>query len=167
MESTTNTETSVVKAEATSVPQFQVAIFMVGEEYFALKISYTQEILLPHKITAVPMAPAIIKGIMNLRGKIITVISLSTLFHLSEKSQDEETRIIVLPFSDTTRLGLWVDKVIGIKFFPEDSIEKTSDILIHKIEEAELVTNALNDNGMIINLLDYSKFLPYLENYNF
>ncbi|MFH0925288.1 MAG: chemotaxis protein CheW [bacterium] len=145
-------------------PQIKIATFVVGGECFALKIDCTQEILIPQEITIIPKVPIFINGIMNLRGKIITIININYLFHLPEKPQDEETRVIILTFKDTCRLGIWVDNVIGISSFSEDLLETTSNILIKK-EDVELIKGIINDNGTIINVLDSSKLISYIENY--
>jgi len=88
--------------------------FSLGEEPYGIQILKVKEIIRLMKITYVPRMPQAVKGVINLRGKIIPVIDLRTKFDFSGKDYDDRTCIIVVEI-DThlgTRLnGLVVDSV--------------------------------------------------------
>ena len=70
--------------------------FMLGDEYYAIPIIKIKEIIGMMGITKVPRLPKFIKGVINLRGKIIPVIDLRIKFGLEERTYDERTSIIVM-----------------------------------------------------------------------
>ncbi len=84
--------------------------FFLGEEEYAIEILKVQEIIGLMPITPVPRMPGYIKGVVNLRGKIVPVMNLRTRFGLTEIDYTEETCIIVVQESQYL-MGVVVDKV--------------------------------------------------------
>ena len=88
--------------------------FQLGEEGYAIPILKVKEIIGMMDITEVPKMPEFVKGVINLRGKIIPVIDLRLKFGLEEKSYDERTSIIVVELESeaaTKTSGIVVDTV--------------------------------------------------------
>jgi purine-binding chemotaxis protein CheW len=83
--------------------------FAVGEDY-GVGISYVTEIINVQAVTEVPELPAYIKGIINLRGKIIPVMDVRVRFNKEPQAYNERTCIIVVDIGDTG-IGLIVDMV--------------------------------------------------------
>ena len=83
--------------------------FRVGRETFGVPISLVHEIVRVPEITAVPDAPDCIEGVINLRGKIVSVVDLRKRFGL-EAGVREETRLMVLDL-EHQRVGVLVDEV--------------------------------------------------------
>ncbi|MFZ0954760.1 MAG: chemotaxis protein CheW [Candidatus Sulfotelmatobacter sp.] len=100
----------------------QLVGFHVGREEFALDILRVQEIIRLPELTRVPSSPKCMDGVMNLRGKIIPVITLRSRFGLDRVPHDEQTRIVVIETKGTV-LGVIVDSVSEVLRIPADSVE--------------------------------------------
>ena len=70
--------------------------FRTGREYFGINISFVNEIIMMQPITAIPEAEDYIKGLINLRGKIIPVIDVRTRFKMEPQEYTDRTCIIVI-----------------------------------------------------------------------
>jgi purine-binding chemotaxis protein CheW len=95
--------------------------FVVGEETYGIDILFITEIVGLQPITTLPEFPDYIKGIINLRGKIIPVMDVRVRFKKESRSYDERTCIIIINSVDTT-LGLIVDAVAEVVIIPEKDI---------------------------------------------
>src|SRR6056297_4095480 len=84
--------------------------FFLGKEEYALEILKVQEIIGLMKITPVPKMPDYIRGVLNLRGKIVPVMNLRTRFGLEEIEDTDETCIIVIQHEEYL-MGVLVDQV--------------------------------------------------------
>lgn len=84
--------------------------FVLGDEEYGLEILKVREIIGHMEITTVPQTPEFIKGVINLRGKVIPVINLRLKFGMPEIEPTEETCIIVVDISGTL-MGILVDTV--------------------------------------------------------
>lgn len=94
---------------------------LAGEDY-GIDIAYVTEIIGIQKITEVPDMPDYVKGVINLRGKVIPVMDVRLRFHLPERDYDERTCIIVVDI-DSTAVGLVVDQVNEVADIPEKDVE--------------------------------------------
>ena len=88
----------------------QVCTFSVGELDFGLDVLLVQEVLRERKVTPVPLAPAHVRGLVNLRGRILTMLDLREWFGLKPRLPGVEGMIVVADGPDGT-IGLWVDRV--------------------------------------------------------
>jgi purine-binding chemotaxis protein CheW len=104
------------------VEMLQLVGFHIGGEEFALDILRVQEIIRLQELTRVPSSPDCMDGVMNLRGKIIPVITLRTRFGLDRIASGEQTRIVVIE-TKATVLGIIVDSVSEVLRIPADSVE--------------------------------------------
>ena len=84
--------------------------FALGHEEYGLEILGVREIIGLMEITAVPQVPEYVKGVINLRGKVIPVIDLGLKFLLSRQEYTKETCIIVINVQNTL-MGIVVDRV--------------------------------------------------------
>jgi purine-binding chemotaxis protein CheW len=96
--------------------------FTLGKEEFGLEIRYVTEIIGVQDITDLPDTPDYLRGVINLRGKVIPVIDMRIRFHLEPKEYDERTCIIHVNMRDTS-VGLIVDTVSEVIEISEDMIE--------------------------------------------
>ena len=100
--------------------------FAVSKERYGIEILKVQEIIKVAQITPVPKCPAFLKGVINLRGKIIPVMDLRTKFNIESIPYDDKTCIIVINVTkDNTSisLGVIVDTVLEVINFGTDEIE--------------------------------------------
>lgn len=104
-------------------------IFALGNEEFGLPIQKVKEIIGMLTITRVPKTSGFIKGVINLRGKIIPVMDLRLKFGLDEKQYDERTCLIVVEISDAAKLiALAVDSVSEVLSIQNAEIEVPPDL---------------------------------------
>lgn len=101
--------------------------FAVGEELYGIEISFVTEIVGIQPITSLPEAPDYMKGIINLRGKIIPVIDIRLKFKKLPKEYDDRTCIIVIDIQDVT-VGLIVDNVAEVLMIEDGNISTPPDL---------------------------------------
>ncbi|MDY0190469.1 MAG: chemotaxis protein CheW [Desulfuromonas sp.] len=96
--------------------------FHMGDEDYGIQIRFVTEIIGIQRITEVPDMPPFIKGVINLRGKVIPVMDVRARFNLPAREYDERTCIIVVQLN-TTSVGLVVDKVNEVADIQPENIE--------------------------------------------
>ena len=97
--------------------------FKLSNEEYGIAIRHIIEIIELQKITEVPDMPGFVRGVINLRGKVIPVIDLRLRFHILEREYDDRTCIIVIHI-DETLIGLIVDTVDEVLLISGDNIEE-------------------------------------------
>ena len=110
----------------------QLVIFNLGVEEFGVNIMQVQEIIRMPDITRIPRSPDYIKGVINLRGKIIVVMDLDRRFGMKETEMTDESRIVVVDIEGTI-IGLFVDSVSEVIRLKGSNIEHTPEIITQKI----------------------------------
>ncbi|MBZ5611361.1 MAG: chemotaxis protein CheW [Acidobacteriia bacterium] len=104
--------------------------FQLGNEEFAFQVLRVREIMGVQEITAVPQTPGYVKGVINLRGKVIPVVDLRLKFGLPEQEYTQRTCIIVVEIhSDAHKhlIGVIVDAVSEVITLQAGEIENTPD----------------------------------------
>ncbi|MDR1041034.1 MAG: chemotaxis protein CheW [Deltaproteobacteria bacterium] len=104
--------------------------FELAGEFYGLDILKIREINGMLDITSVPQTPRFMKGLINLRGKVIPVIDLRLKFGLPEEAYTERTSIIVIEFQTIhgpTQMGILVDRVSEVITINEADIEAAPD----------------------------------------
>ena len=105
--------------------------FTLGHESYGIEVLKVREIIRQTNITAVPQMPAHVRGVINLRGKIIPVIDLRLKFGFAEAASTDQTCIIVvqvkLPDGKASQMGLVVDGVEEVANIAGADIEETPD----------------------------------------
>jgi purine-binding chemotaxis protein CheW len=96
--------------------------FHLAREDYGIEIRHVTEIIGIQKITEVPDMPDYVRGVINLRGKVIPVMDVRTRFRMPPRDYDERTCIVVVNIDDHS-VGLVVDKVNEVADIPEDQIE--------------------------------------------
>lgn len=96
--------------------------FVLAGEQYGLRILSVREIFGMMPITAVPKMPPYIKGVINLRGKVIPVVDLRLKFDMPETDHTPETCIIVVSVNDV-EMGLIVDRVSEVLNIVENDID--------------------------------------------
>lgn len=106
--------------------EYHLVTFLLDSEEFGVDIGRVREILRVGQITLVPNAPLFIRGVINLRGKIIPVLELRKRFDLPETQLTKQSRIVVVEFGPKV-LGLLVDSVSQVIRMPASSVEAPPD----------------------------------------
>jgi len=130
--------------------------FQLGREEYGVEIAAVQEIIRATDITPVPGAPSHVRGVINLRGKIIPVVDLRRRFALAAVEASESQRIIVIELGEK-RIGMLVDSVSQVIKVPAGVVEEMP-------EEATCVAeNFIKGVGKLENrliiILDLNKSL--------
>jgi purine-binding chemotaxis protein CheW len=144
--------------------------FTLGKEVFGLEIRHVTEIVGIQKINTIPESPGYIKGIINLRGKIIPVIDMRLRLKKEPEEYTDRTCIIVVEIQDIT-IGLVVDSVAEVITIADELISPPPDIRtglqsryiegIAKVDEGIIL---LLDNRMIISDADIDELIMTSDN---
>jgi purine-binding chemotaxis protein CheW len=134
--------------------------FRVGNEDYAVDIQRVQEINRFSTLIILPQAPEFIEGLLNLRGRVIPVVSLRKRFGLSGKEQDGDTRILVTEISGRI-VGVMVDSVSEVLRLPIDSICPTPQLVSNG--RAEYLSGVGKAGDRLWVLLDLERLLSIGE----
>jgi len=124
--------------------------FNLMEEFYGVNVNWILQIIAIPDITMIPKTPEFVKGVINLRGKIIPVIDLRLKFKLPEVAYNERTSIIIIKIksehsTDDINIGVIVDKVNEVLDIDANNIEKAPtfgvDIDTHFIHGMAKVKN--------------------------
>jgi purine-binding chemotaxis protein CheW len=130
--------------------------FRVGRETFGVPIHLVHEIVRVPEITAVPEAPEYIEGVINLRGKIVSVLDLRKRFGEKEITSNRKNRVIVVEM-DKKLVGLIVDAASEVLKVPEAEIENPPNVF--EGGDLNYVTGVGKLKGRLIILIDLTKVL--------
>jgi len=144
-------------AKAKSGDELQLVVFNIGTEEFGVEIMNVQEIIRMTNITKIPQASGYVKGIINLRGRIIVVINLNVIMGMKSKEQNENTRIIVADIGETV-MGFIVDSVSEVIRLPASNVEPAPSVIANKIG-TEYVRGVGKMEDRLLILLDLDKIL--------
>ena len=101
--------------------------FAVGREDYGIAICHVTEIIGIQKITEVPDMPEHVKGVINLRGKVIPVMDVRLRFRMEQRDYDDRTCIVVVDVNNAA-IGLVVDTVKEVADIPANQIEPPPDV---------------------------------------
>ncbi|MBQ2802952.1 MAG: purine-binding chemotaxis protein CheW [Lachnospiraceae bacterium] len=150
---TLNELTKVTDGTAKDVEEtIQYIVIRLGEEQYGIDIRYIDNIVRMQNITRVPKVPAYLKGVINLRGEVIPVMSIRLKMNLAEDEITRATRIIILKLEQEGNVGILVDEVKEVVTLGNSQIEKIA------YDSSEGKINFINGvgkhNGELISLLD-------------
>lgn len=134
----------------------QLVGFRVGKEIFGVPINLVHEIVRVPEITAVPDAPECIEGVINLRGKIISIVDLRKRFGETQIEASRKNRILVAEI-DNKMVGLIVDAASEVIRLSESEIEAPPEIF--EESDVKYVTGVGKLNGRLVILIDLTKIL--------
>lgn len=124
----------------------------MGSEMYGIDISYVDNIVRPQQVTRVPNVAPYIKGVINIRGEIVPIMSLRLKMGLEEIEETKSTRFIIIKMEKYGKIGLIVDAVKEVVALTDDQIERTkyeaSDETVHFVFGVGKV-----DSGLV-SLLD-------------
>lgn len=103
--------------------------FKSGNEYFGLKIEYVSEIIVYQEITEIPESEDYIKGLINLRGKIIPVIDVRIRFKQEPMEYTDRTCIVIVNVNDMV-VGLIVEKIAEVVEIKEEDVLPPPSVVI-------------------------------------
>lgn len=105
----------------------QYIVVKIGQEQYGISIKYVDNIVRMQRITRVPKAQPYFKGVINLRGEIIPVMSIRLKFELPEEDSTNSTRIIIIKLDSQSSVGVIVDEVKEVVTLEEGNVEKITN----------------------------------------
>jgi purine-binding chemotaxis protein CheW len=130
--------------------------FSLGNEEYGIEIRHVTEIIGIQNITDLPDMPDFVKGVINLRGKVIPVIDVRLRFNMQERAYDERTCIVVVNINDMA-VGLIVDSVSEVIDIPAGDIEPPPRV--KKGEASRYIKGLGKVNQAVIILLEIERLI--------
>lgn len=132
----------------------QYIVVKAGVEQYGIDVKYVDNIVRMQKITRVPKSLPYYKGVINLRGEIIPIMSLRKKFNLADDEYTSKTRIIILKPEQQELIGVIVDRVNEVVNFSDNDIEKIS--IDNKDELAKYISGVgkNTDNDTLVSILN-------------
>lgn len=140
--------------------------FLLGREEFAIQVLKVREIMGIQDITAVPQTPSYVKGVINLRGKVIPVVDLRLKFCLPEVEYAQRTCIIVVQVQSSgvwIPMGIVVDEVSEVLNLTSAEIEDTPDFGEGSGPDSAYLLGMAKVKGKVKILLDIDRVLSSQE----
>lgn len=133
---------------------------VLDNEAYGMAVLKVREIIRMQKITHVPQMPAFVKGVINLRGRVIPVVDLRVKFGLQAKFDDRTCIVVVqvrLPSDHVVQMGLIVDSVEEVVTLAANEIEPTPDFGTKL--NTEYILGMAKVKGQVKTLLDIERVI--------
>lgn len=130
----------------------QYIVIRLGQEQYGIDISYIENIVRMQHITRVPKLAAYLKGVINLRGEVIPIMSLRLKMDLPEDEISKATRIIIIKMEQCGTIGLIVDEVKEVVTL--NLAEQVEKLAFNKDDKNNFVQGVGKYEGGLISLLD-------------
>jgi purine-binding chemotaxis protein CheW len=129
----------------------QYCTFYLGDQYFGLDVLKVQEIVRHQPLTQVPLAHEMVRGLINLRGQIVTAIDLRRRLNLPELAENSETVNVVVQ-TDDGAVSLLVDEIGDVLEVGEGDFERPPETL--QGSSRDLIQGAYKLDGKLLVILD-------------
>lgn len=126
----------------------QFTTFFLGEHLFGVEVAQVQEVLPYQDMTRVPLAPAVIDGLINLRGQIVTAVNLRRRLAFPDRAEDGRPMNVVLQLAGGP-VSLLVDQVGDVITVEQDSFEPNPETLQGPLRELTFGAYKLADRLMV------------------
>ena len=143
--------------EAEEIEKDQYLVFTSKSQEFGIQAMRVHEISAPLGITKVPNAPPYIEGILNLRGRLVSVLDFRKKFRFEQKEHDEDTRIIIVECGGYPT-GIIVDSVEEVIKIPDEKVQKLPEGAATSVSLEYVTGIGMLENRLVI-LLDVDKVL--------
>ncbi len=134
----------------------QLVTFTLAQEEYAVDILKVQEINRMKEITRVPNAPYYVEGVINLRGKVIPVVSLRKMFGLPEEEDRSKQKIMIMDIQGVT-IGVVVDTVSEVLRISKDIVEPPPSMTYSV--STEFISGIAKLQDRLIILLDMDRLI--------
>lgn len=153
---TMNTQGNTAAASNLKTAAGEYLTFVLGNEQYGIEILKVQEIRGYDAVTQIANMPAFIKGVVNLRGKIVPIVDLRIKFNLGKVEYNEFTVVIILNLSGRI-VGIVVDGVSDVRELREEHLKEVPS-LVTRIDTKYIVGLATVEQEMLI-LVDIEKLM--------
>jgi purine-binding chemotaxis protein CheW len=138
--------------------------FNLMEELYGVNVDWILQIIAIPDITKIPKTPPFVKGVINLRGKIIPVMDLRLRFKLPELEYNERTSIIIIKIKSEKSeifIGLIVDNVLEVLDISAVDIEKTPTFGVDL--DTQFILGMAKVKNRVVTLLNIEEILTDIE----
>lgn len=129
----------------------QYCTFFLDGSYFGIDVLQVQEVIRYQEMTRVPLAPPVVRGLINLRGQIVTAIDLRRRLELADRPGGELPVNVVVQ-TDDGAVSLLVDEIGDVLRVPEGAFERPPETL--RGTARELIRGAYKLDGRLLLILD-------------
>lgn len=154
----------IINSDATE----RFLIFKVGVNYYGAPLLSVQEVMEEQTIKRVPYAPSYFLGIMNLRGKIISVLDLRKKFKIPEDDknitdipEEEQVKYIMILDLDSTSIGVIIDKIVSVQHLSPSEIAHLPSVEANI--NSEFLIGAVRVDEKLVTLVQLSKLIESEE----
>ncbi|MDD6481934.1 MAG: chemotaxis protein CheW [Lachnospiraceae bacterium] len=155
-------KTKIEKIDNAETEIKQYIVVQLGSEKYGIDISYVDNIVRMQKITRVPKAQVYFKGVINLRGEIIPVMSIRKKMGLEDDVFTDKSRIIILKIEEKGSIGVLVDEVCEVVNLSENEIEN-NNISSHHVKDTFI--NGIGKHGeQLISLFEINAIIEEKDN---
>ena len=144
----------------------QLVSFMLADEEYGVEVLKVREIIRMPIITKMPNVPLHIEGIINLRGKVIPIISMRRRFSLMESENDSQTRIIIMDVYGSLT-GFVVDAVSEVIRIHSSEIQPPPSMVLSGGIGQEFITGVFNHTERLLIIMDVDRMFSEDERDSF
>lgn len=138
----------------------QYIVIRLGAEQYGIDIKHIDNIVRMQHITRVPKVDEFLKGVINLRGEVVPIMSIRLKMGLEVDEYTKATRIIILKLEQHGTVGIIVDEVKEVVTLDSSNIEK----MAYDKDEVNFISGIGKYEGSLISLLDLNVVLQEREN---
>ncbi|MCM1568806.1 MAG: chemotaxis protein CheW [Roseburia sp.] len=135
-----------------NIERLQYIVVRLGEEQYGIDIRYIDNIVRMQRMTRIPKVPEYLKGVINLRGEVLPVMSIRLKMGLEADEITRATRIIILKLEQEGNVGIIVDEVKEVITLDSTQIEKM--VYDSKDGAPNFINGVGKRGGELISLLD-------------
>lgn len=150
-----------VKTDESSGDLIQLVSFNLDQEEYGVDVLKVREIIRMPIVTRVPNTPHYVEGVINLRGKVIPIISMRRRFGLMEVDSDKQTRIMVMDVEGEL-MGFIVDAVSEVIRISGSEIQPSPAVVASGLDQ-ECIAGVINQAERLLVLLDLEKMFSSEE----
>jgi purine-binding chemotaxis protein CheW len=141
--------------------RMQLVSFILDKEEYGVEVLKVREIIRMPSITRVPNTPHYVEGVINLRGKVIPIISLRKRFSLDLTENDSRTRIMVMDMTNELT-GFIVDSVAEVIRIDATEIQPAPPVVAGSVDQ-EYLSGVINRDDRLLVLLDLERLFSQEE----
>jgi len=139
----------------------QYIVFKLSKNNYGINIKFIREVVEPKNITKIPKAPYYIEGIMNLRGKLVSLINLARLLGTEmEQFTDRKSKVLIIDSNiekqNNMEIGLIVDQVLGVLRLNSSGLEQSK-------VPSEIIDKVIEHHGQLILVLNMDKLIKMID----
>ncbi len=131
----------------------QYCTFLVDKLFFGVKVLQVQEVIRSQIMTVVPQASSMVRGLINLRGQIVTAIDLRRRLDLADRENWEPMNVVIQ--TDEGAISLLVDEIGDVLEVSDDVLESPPSTIQGKVKE--VITGVYKLEGRLLLVLDTAK----------